>query len=72
MTSPTDIRKDSNEVIRVDRKDFKGRDLVHVRVWYDDGSGDLKPSRKGLSLPPETWDELLPVVEQALAAKAAG
>ena len=39
MTPPTDIRKNSSEVIRVDRKDFKGRDLVHVRVWYDDGSG---------------------------------
>ena len=72
MTPPTDIRKNANEVIRVERKDYKGHDLVDARVWYEDSSGEYQPSSKILSLRPETWDELLPVVEQALAAKAAG
>ena len=62
----TEIRKNSTEVIRVERREFKGNDRVHVRVWFDDGTGEYKPSPKGLSLRLETWEELLPLIKDAL------
>ena len=45
---------------------------MHDFRYYRHLKRDYKPSEKGLSLPPETGHELLPLVEQALAAKAAG
>lgn len=61
-----EIKKNSTEVIRVDRADYQGIDLVHARIWYDNGNGNYKPSRKGLSLRPETWQELIPLIKDAL------
>jgi len=55
----TQIRKNATEVIRIERGEYQGTDLLHARIWYDDGGGDYKPSKKGLSLRPETWAEIL-------------
>ena len=73
--SPTipviEIRKNSTEVIRIEWDEYQGVELLHVRVWYDDGTGDHKPSRKGLSLRAETWREILPPIQEALGPEAA-
>ncbi len=66
----TEIRKNASEVIRIEWDEYQGVELLHVRVWYDDGTGDYKPSRKGLSLRPETWREILPSIQEALGPEA--
>ena len=38
------------ETLRVSLDQFNGRDVVDVRVWYWDRSGELKPGRAGLML----------------------
>ena len=68
----TEIRKNATEVIRIERGEYQGTDLLHARIWYDDGGGDYKPSRKGLSLRPETWREILPPIQEALGPEATG
>ncbi len=61
-----EIRENDSEVIRVERGDYNGTDLLHVRTWHNDGSGDHKPMRKGLSLCLRlaTWRELLPAIQE--------
>jgi hypothetical protein len=45
------IPKNTNERIQVDFTEYKGHDLLDVRVYYTDGVGDAwKPTRKGLAL----------------------
>ena len=46
----TVIEKNSRESIVVSETTHMGYDLVDVRVFYKDEAGDLKPTRKGVSL----------------------
>ena len=61
-----EIRKNATETIRVAPTRYKDNDLLDVRVYYEDATGEKKPSRKGLCLRPETWQELLPMIKDAL------
>ena len=70
-TATAEIRKNATEIIKIERGEYQGTDLLHARVWYDDGSGEHKPSKKGLSLRPETWQEILPAIHKALGLEAA-
>lgn len=58
-----DIKKNNNEIIRIEVSEFKGRDLINIRIWYqsiDTGSGDLvyKPTPKGITLNISEFEEL--------------
>ena len=46
----TVIEKNSRESIVVSETTHMGYDLVDVRVFYKDSEGELKPTRKGVSL----------------------
>ena len=46
----TVIEKNSRESIVVSESSHMGYDLVDVRVFYKDEAGELKPTRKGVSL----------------------
>ena len=46
----TVIEKNSRESIVVSETTHMGYDLVDVRVFYKDEAGELKPTRKGVSL----------------------
>ncbi len=48
-----DIEKNAREKIRISLTEFKGYDLVDLRVHYEDEEGNLKPTKKGISFKPE-------------------
>ena len=62
-----EVRKNDSETILVTWTETNGCDLLDVRVWYEAADGELKPSRKGLTLRPETWAELLPIIHGQVA-----
>ena len=66
-----EVEKNDREVIRVQRTSFKGIDLVDARVWTVPAipGGESKPTRKGLTLRPETWAELTEALRQALGSE---
>jgi hypothetical protein len=47
---------------RVGLSEFKGRTFVNIREYYTDAAGDLKPGKKGISLPLEQYSALLAAV----------
>ncbi len=58
-----DIQKNNSEIIRIEVSEFKGRELINIRIWYstiDGGSGDLiyKPTQKGVTLNINEFKEL--------------
>ena len=64
------IRKNGREEIRVTRGDFKGFDVVGVRVWFQDrDTGEMRPGKDGLAFRAELVDE---IIEALRAAKAEG
>ncbi len=44
-----DIIKNSREIIRIIRGEFKGHDMVNVRVFFDAGEGEMKPGKQGVA-----------------------
>ena len=64
---PVEIQKNASETLRIERTEYMGKELVAVRVWTGrPGDPQAKPTRKGLTLRPATWRELLPAVRAAL------
>lgn len=64
------IRKNATEAVVVRPTEFNGIALVDARVWIADAQGKPEtPTKKGLCLRPETWRELLPVIEAMLPPK---
>jgi hypothetical protein len=64
-----DIRKNANEIIRVEVSEYKGRDLINIRIWYqsiDNSSGDIvyKPTQKGVTLNIAEFEELKDGIEK--------
>jgi Transcriptional Coactivator p15 (PC4) len=61
------IQKNSREEIRIGRSEFKGHDLVNIRVWFESEDGTMRPGKSGLAF----RIELLPEVSAALSKLAA-
>ena len=60
--------RNNRETIRVSIDQFNGRDVVDVRSWYTDKSGELKPGRSGICLSVAHLPELADALNKALAA----
>jgi hypothetical protein len=63
-----DIKKNARETLRVELDEFKGHQLVAARLWFDDGSGELKPTPKGLTIKVELLPDLIAALAAAEAA----
>jgi len=48
-----DIQRNGNEIIRIEVSEFKGRELINIRIWYQTiigGEVVYKPTQKGVTL----------------------
>ena len=62
----TVIEKNSRESIVVSEIEYKGNKYIDVRVFYKDTDGNLKPTRKGVSLRPEKVAEWVTALAAAV------
>lgn len=53
-----EFEKNSREVIRLSLSEYKAKKLIDIRIWYLDKDDEYKPSKKGLSLSIDKFDEL--------------
>ncbi len=65
-SDPTEIRKNSTEVIRVERMRYRGRDVIDVRTYAELASGELRPTHKGVSMATATWPAVVAAIQKAL------
>ena len=57
------IAKNSREVIRIERQDYKGHDLINISVFYTDAAGELRPGKHGLAFKATLLPEVLMALE---------
>ena len=62
------LEKNSRESLVINQSEFKGVKLVDVRVFYKDEAGDLKPTKKGVSVRLEQLDALIKALSTVSAA----
>jgi hypothetical protein len=52
-----EFKRNGEETLRVSLSVFKGKTYVDVRLFYEDANGELAPTKKGVTITPELWDE---------------
>ena len=53
------IKKNSRESIVISKNVFNNIPLVDIRIHYKDENGDLKPTRKGISVREDSLDDFV-------------
>lgn len=57
-----DIQKNNREIIRIEVSEFKGKELINIRIWYqaidNDGNIVYNPTQKGITVSLSQYDEL--------------
>ena len=56
-------KNDRGEVVRIVREDYKGADLVNIRVWYRADSGEMRPSKTGITINGGQIDQLIEALQ---------
>ena len=59
MTERVVIKKNSRESIVISQTEFKGNDLVDMRIFLTNKDGELSPTKKGVSIRLDKLDELV-------------
>lgn len=66
------INKNAMETVVIRLSEFKGRDLIDIRVWMKPEDpreeGELKPTKKGISLGIDAIPELIQALQNAQKA----
>lgn len=60
-----DIEKNMNNRIRISITEFKGNNYIDVRVYYEDDSGEYKPTKKGVAFRPDLISQVIDGLLQA-------
>ena len=60
----TDIERNDLEVVRVEKREFKGHEFVDIRIYYQNDSGEWKPTKKGVTINPDKIDELVEALKK--------
>lgn len=67
MSETVEVVKNASETLRVERTEYNGHDLLAIRVFTGrPGDPAGRPTKKGLTLRPQTWREVLPALEALL------
>ncbi|MBU9379399.1 transcriptional coactivator p15/PC4 family protein [Burkholderia gladioli] len=54
-----DLRRSESERLRVQLRQYRGREFLDVRCWYLADDGEYHPSQKGVTLNPSQLAELV-------------
>ncbi len=52
-----EFKRNAEETMRVSLSVFKGKTYIDFRLFYTDANGELAPTKKGVTVTPELWDE---------------
>lgn len=58
-----EFKKGAGEIVRATIGEFRGRKTVGIRIFYEDVSGEWKPTKKGITLTSDLFPELKKAVD---------
>ena len=59
--------KNLKELVRLERTEYKGHQLLSIRAYYQAADGEWKPTAKGITMKAESWQGIVPALMLALA-----
>jgi hypothetical protein len=63
------VQKNSREEISIDLEEFRGFEIINIRVWFEADDGEMRPSKKGLAFRRELLPEILAALGQVEAVE---
>ena len=60
-----EIKKNSQEIIRIENKQYKGSDFIDIRVFYEK-DGEYLPTKKGISFNPKIAQDVVEGIMDAI------
>lgn len=57
------IPKNGREQIHISREDFRGHDVVNLRVWYRADDGEMRPGKQGIAFRADLTPEVIAALE---------
>lgn len=60
-----DIEKGRGEVIRIEISEFKEKKYLNIRTWYTNDNNELAPTKKGVAISLDKFDEFNRAVKKA-------
>lgn len=58
-----DIERNETEILRIEKKEFKGNDYIDLRIYYMGDDKEYKPTKKGVTVKPDKLDELINILK---------
>ncbi len=65
-----EILKSKTQKIIVSKGEFRGREFVDLRIYYQAEKDDYRPTKRGIAIPPERLDEVIELLNKAKDAFA--
>jgi hypothetical protein len=59
------LQKNSREHVRIALDEYKGAVRVDARLYFDGGSGELRPTSKGITIRPEFLPRVIAALQEA-------
>jgi len=53
------IEKNNTTRVQIEQSEYHGQIYVDIRLFYLDKQGEYKPTRKGLTLTIDKWQEII-------------
>ncbi len=63
-----EVQKNAKERIRISLTEYHGHQFIDCRVYYEDGEGKWRPTKKGIALNEDTIDEVIEALQKGSAA----
>lgn len=60
----TDIKKNAFTRIRIEKREFQGKEFIDIRQYFKNEDDEYKPSPKGVTLPPDKLNELIQALQE--------
>ncbi|UCG77429.1 MAG: transcriptional coactivator p15/PC4 family protein [Nitrospirota bacterium] len=60
-----EIERNPTERLRISTENFKGRDYIDVRIYYEADDGEWKPTKKGVTIAPDKAGEVSELIAKA-------
>ena len=59
-----DIHKSDDIIIRITRQEYQNRRFIDVRQYYKDSDGEFKPTKKGVTFPPDLLQNVITALKE--------
>jgi len=60
------IKINETNEIRIEKSEYKGHQFVAIRKWYTKDGNEWYPSKDGISVKPEIWNEFVRQINEVV------